>query len=77
MAREYKVVPPDGGTIVRVYDEPGVSWREAKKQLRKEYLECAREVRAMREKDALSFNRPFPEEAVEEMESVNEAIVGK
>ena len=54
MAREYVLsedVPPQ---IMRVYDENGVSWREAKKRLRQWYLDQAAEVRGMREKDALT-----------------------
>ena len=53
MAREYKVVkemyePP---YIVRVYNEPGMPWRDAKKQLRQWYLDQAHAIRALREND--------------------------
>jgi hypothetical protein len=53
VAREYVLsedVPPQ---ILRVYDEPGLSWRDAKKNLRQWYLNQAAGVRGMRERDAL------------------------
>jgi len=55
VSREYKVVkeqyePP---YIVRVYNEPGVSWRDAKKQLRQWYLDQSHAIRALREKDVM------------------------
>jgi len=58
MAREYKVVVPDVELpyIQVVYDEPGVSWQQAKKQLRQIYLEKAKAVREMRKADAYVDN---------------------
>lgn len=55
-------VPPQ---ILRVYDEPGLSWRDAKKNLRQWYLNQAHEVRAMREKDALVL---VPREVMDDSE---------
>jgi len=48
---EFKV---ENGGVYRVYDETGVSWREAKKQLRQYYLDMAASVRSMRKSDVLS-----------------------
>ena len=68
MSREYKVVkeqyePP---YIVRVYNEPGVSWRDAKKQLRQWYLDQSHAIRALREKDVLSLSAQDAEVADQE-----------
>lgn len=62
MAREYFVEMVDvsnanGDLVVQVpeisvcYNAPGLSWRDAKKQLRAWYLAEAHKVRALREKD--------------------------
>jgi len=62
VAREYVVV--DTGVelpyIRVVYDEPGVSWQQAKKQLRQIYLEKAKAVRAIRKQDVV-LNHINPE----------------
>jgi hypothetical protein len=65
MAREYILsddVPPQ---IFRVYDEPGLSWRDAKKNLRQWYLNKAHEIRGMREKDALLDSGSLSEDGIE------------
>lgn len=54
--KAYKVVQNPDVSLpwidrVGIEDMAGVSWREAKKQLRDFYMKKAREVRAMREKD--------------------------
>lgn len=64
MSKEYRVVlvafqhsvlgiwrDLDIPKICRVYNEPGVSWREAKKQLRSWYLAEAAKLRSIKEKD--------------------------
>jgi hypothetical protein len=64
VAREYVLsedVPPQ---ILRVYDEPGLSWRDAKKTLRQWYLNQAHEIRSMRERDALVAGVNLDEEVV-------------
>ena len=58
MAREYRIIHPEPGFIQKVYNEQGVSWGQAKKALRQEYLEMARELRQLREKDAVVYNPP-------------------
>lgn len=64
MAREYQVVDEGADAYIkRVYGEPGLSWREAKKQLRQYYLDRAASVRNMRPQDAFD---PGTLEKVEE-----------
>lgn len=68
MSREYKLVLDNMGyaEVHRVYNEPGVSWREVKKQLRQYYLDKASAVREMRPQDA--FDAEILETVEEEVE---------
>ena len=51
MAKEYRVVTETElhPYIEKVFNEPGLSWREAKKQLRAWYLAEASKIRSIRE----------------------------
>jgi len=68
MSRDYRVEYEayDQPHIAKCYNEPGVSWREAKKQLREWYLERARALRQVSEKDYFTtIVEPIEEEEVQ------------
>jgi len=61
MTREYTLVTDPNGEsvpyIVREYTSPGLSWRDAKKELRQWYLNQAGKVRELRPADAEPVGR--------------------
>lgn len=69
MAREYKVLYRSEDRfplIYRVYNEPGLSWRNAKKEVRSWFLSQIKILRSQSEKEYISEMHTNPEESTDD-----------